>query len=155
MIDYQVVKQWSFDEVRHSYGETECMLYALAVGLGADPESPGELRYTYEKDLRLVPTMATVIGAPGAWWRDPRTGADGTKLVHGEQRLRLFKPLPPAGTLAARLRSLAVRFTAPVFPGDVLKFEFWRGEDRGSIRLRARCEARNATVLDQGVAEID
>jgi hypothetical protein len=57
MIDYQVVKQWSFDEVRHSYGERECMLYALAVGLGADPKSPGELRYTYEKDLRAVPTM--------------------------------------------------------------------------------------------------
>lgn len=290
MIDYQVVKQWSFDEVSYSYGERECMLYALAVGLGADPKSPGELRYTYEKDLQVVPTMATVIGAPGAWWRDPRTGADGTKLVHGEQRLRLFKPLPPAGTLlavnrvqsltdkgvgkgaigvvvreirdshsgnllaeginvsvlrgdggfsaadgrsdpaptplppmperpcdgsvelatlrqaallyrltgdmnplhadpefaaragfdrpilhglctygmachallrtyldfeAARLRALAVRFTAPVFPGDVLKFEFWRGTDGGSIRLRARCEARNATVLDQGLAEID
>ena len=46
MIDYQVVKQWSFDEVRHSYGERECMLYALAVGLGADPKSPGELRAT-------------------------------------------------------------------------------------------------------------
>jgi hypothetical protein len=23
MIDYQVVKQWSFDEERHSYGERE------------------------------------------------------------------------------------------------------------------------------------
>jgi acyl dehydratase len=56
---------------------------------------------------------------------------------------------------AARLRLVAARFTAPVFPGDVLKFEFWCGADRGSIRFRARCEARNATVLDQGIAEID
>jgi acyl dehydratase len=56
---------------------------------------------------------------------------------------------------ANRLRSLAVRFTAPVYPGDVLRFEFWRDDDDRTLRLRGRCEARGVTVLDHGLVEID
>ena len=73
------------------------MLYALGLGMGADPLDEGELRFVFEKDLQAVPTMATVLGSPGFWWRDPRTGADWVKLVHGEQAVRLFRPLPVAG----------------------------------------------------------
>jgi acyl dehydratase len=54
-----------------------------------------------------------------------------------------------------RLRGLAVRFTSPVYPGDVIRFDFWRESDARSLRLRARCEARDVTVLDYGLAEID
>ena len=52
--------------------------------------------------------MATVMGSPGIWWRDPRTGADPVKLVHGEQDLRLLKPLPARGTLMARNRVVSI-----------------------------------------------
>ena len=89
MINYHVVKSWSFEDVRYPYTARDSMLYALSVGMGSEPTNAGQLRYVYEKELHAVPTMATVMGAPGAWWRDPRIGANALKLVHGEQSLRL------------------------------------------------------------------
>jgi len=108
MLDYHVVKNWIFEEVRYRYTERDCMLYALGIGMGFDPCDARQLRYVYEDGLHVVPTMAAVMGAPGAWWKDPRTGADATRLVHGEQHLRFYKPLPGAGTVVVsnRVQSL-------------------------------------------------
>lgn len=108
MIDYQTVKNWNFGEVVHAYTQRDAMLYALGVGLGADPLDEGQLRYVFERDLAVVPTMASVLGTPGFWWKDPRTGADWVKIVHGEQSVELFKPLPPAATLVARNRVVSI-----------------------------------------------
>jgi acyl dehydratase len=104
MIFYDIVKDWQFGELQHGYGERELILYALAAGLGADPVHPRALRFVQERGLLALPTFATVVGAPGAWWRDPRTGADGLRLVHGEQHLQVFRPLPTQGPLLARNR---------------------------------------------------
>lgn len=53
-----------------------------------------------------------------------------------------------------RVVALALRFAAPVFPGDVLRFGLWR--DGAAVRLRASVPARgDALVLDQGEATID
>ena len=52
------------------------MLYALGIGLGQDPEDERQLRYVYERDLLAFPTMSVVLGYPGFWVRDPRTGID-------------------------------------------------------------------------------
>jgi acyl dehydratase len=246
------------------------------------------LRFVFEKDLQAVPTMATVLGSPGFWWRDPRTGADWVKLVHGEQDVRLLKTLPVAASLvatnkvvsitdkgegkgaiavierelrdeksgeviakgsnvtflrgdggfsqrggrsdpgpeplpavperapdvevslptlerqaliyrlsgdynvlhadpavakaagfsrpilhglctygmaahallrtvcqydAARIRRVAVRFTAPVLPGETVRFQFWDA-GHGVFHLRASVDARNATVLNNGLVEL-
>jgi len=108
MLDYQAVKNWDFGEIVHSYTTRDTMLYALGIGIGTDPLHAGELRFVYEKDLQTVPSMASVLGTPGFWWRDPRTGADWVKLVHGEQHLRLLKPLPTAATVVARNRVLSI-----------------------------------------------
>ena len=55
---------------------------------------------------------------------------------------------------ATRLRGIAARFTAPVYPGEEIRFELWRADAR-TLRLRARVMARDAIVLDNGVVEID
>ena len=104
MLDYHACKNWRFDDIVHRYTERDTMLYALGLGYGSDPTDRGELRFVYEEELQAVPTMASVMGSPGIWWRDPRTGADPVKLVHGEQDLRLLRPLPAAATLVARNR---------------------------------------------------
>jgi acyl dehydratase len=104
MIDYSVVKDWSFGEIVQAYAERDTMLYALGIGLGADPLNAAELEFVFERKLQCVPTMAAVLGSPGAWLRDPRTGADYLKLVHGEQAIRVIKPLPPAATVVAQNR---------------------------------------------------
>src|SRR5579872_7204811 len=48
-----------------TYGDKDVMLYALGVGLGADPMDEKELAFVYEKNLKVVPTAATVLAAGG------------------------------------------------------------------------------------------
>jgi acyl dehydratase len=137
MINYHVVKNWSFDEVQYRFTARDSMLYALAIGMGGDPTESGELRFTYEKNLQAVPTMATLVGAPGAWWRDPRTGADATKLVHGEQRLRLLRPFPTHGALIARNRVQSLTDKGP-------------GKGALGVVLRDILDAESGEILAQG-----
>jgi acyl dehydratase len=108
MLSYEVCKNWKFDDIVVRYTERDTMLYALGLGFGEDPMNRGQLRFVYEKELQAVPTMACVMGSPGIWWKDPRTGADPVKLVHGEQDVRLLKQLPVSGTLVARNRVVSL-----------------------------------------------
>jgi acyl dehydratase len=52
----------------------------------------------------------------------------------------------------ARLKRLDVRFSAPVFPGETIRTEMW--VDGSEVSLRARVVARDAVVLNNGLAEI-
>jgi acyl dehydratase len=45
-----------------------------------------------------------VLGYPGFWAKDPRTGIDWRRVLHGEQGLVVFKPLPPEGKVIGRNR---------------------------------------------------
>ena len=112
MIDDRAVREWNFGEIVHAYTQRDTMLYALGIGMGmgmgANALNTGQLRFVYESQLQAVPTMAAVLGTPGFWWRDPRAGVDFVKVVHGEQRLQIFKPLPPAATLVAHNKVLAI-----------------------------------------------
>jgi acyl dehydratase len=53
----------------------------------------------------------------------------------------------------SRLQRLAARFTAPVFPGETLRFEIWIERDE-RVRFRAHARARAVIVLDCGTAEL-
>jgi len=103
-MEYQTIKNWKFDDVVQSYSRRDSMLYAIGLGFGTDPLDEAELRFVYEKDLQAVPTMPVVLGNPGMWMRDPRAGIDWVKLVHGEQSLRLHRPLPAEATVVGRTR---------------------------------------------------
>lgn len=103
-IDYQKLKNWKFEDLEHSYTQRDTMLYALGLGCGADPMDMDDLRYVYEEDLLALPSMAVVLGYPGFWLKDPETGADWRKVLHGEQGLRVFAPLPVEGTVIGRSR---------------------------------------------------
>lgn len=52
---------------------------------------------------------------------------------------------------AHRLRSMRLRFTAPVIPGDVIATEIWTDGD-GTARFRASVPARAIVVADGGAA---
>lgn len=104
MVNYQVMKDWDFGEIEHTYTQRDTMLYALGIGMGHDPLDRGQLRFVFEKELQAVPSMAAVLGSPGFFWGNPKTGADWVKLVHGEQDVTLHEPLPPQGTLIAKNR---------------------------------------------------
>ncbi len=85
-----------------SYGDREVMLYALGIGLGNDPLDRNALRYTTEKDLKTIPTMATVLGWATGYLA--AMGVDHRMVVHGEQRLELHKTLPVEATIVSRRR---------------------------------------------------
>lgn len=104
-IDYEKIKNWPFDPVEQTYTEKDSILYALGLGLGADPLDQGQLHFVFEEDgFSALPTMAAVLGTPGFWVRDPETGIDWKKILHGEQGIELHRPLPPAATVIAKTR---------------------------------------------------
>ena len=95
---YERLLQYKIPEVEHTLTPRDTMLYALGVGLGADPMDEKQLRFVTEKNLAALPTMAVILAAPHAWVKKTGTGF-GTKTVHGEQMLVLHKPLPVEGVL--------------------------------------------------------
>src|SRR5256885_11124096 len=107
-IVYDKLLALKIPDVEHSYGPKDCMLYALGVGLGLDPMEQAQLAFVYEKHLRVLPTMAVVIGYPGFWAKELDTGIDWVKVVAGEHSLVLHRPLTPSGTVASRTRVLDV-----------------------------------------------
>lgn len=103
-LDFRKLKDWKEPPLNHSYGARDCMLYALGVGLGADPMNEEQLRFVYEKELKALPTMTTVLAAPFGWLYRADAGVTKVKAVHGEQGFRMHKPLPPAGDIVGDLR---------------------------------------------------
>jgi acyl dehydratase len=129
-IDYAALKSWPFADVEHSYAARDTMLYALGLGCGSDPTDPDDLRFVFEENLLALPTMAVVLGGPGFWIRNEKTGADWRKILHGEQGLTLHRPLPPAGTVIGRTR---------------IKDIIDKGRERGALMFTERSLTDKAT----------
>ena len=83
------------------YTDRDSLLYAVAIGMGRDPLDARELEYVCETvGNRVVPTAATVLSRarrPAGGQRGALTGKMNFALMlHGEQRLTVHQPLPPA-----------------------------------------------------------
>ncbi|MDB5582436.1 MAG: hypothetical protein JWR80_7612 [Bradyrhizobium sp.] len=101
-IDFERLRDWSFPEQRHSFARRDTMLYALGVGLGVPADDRAQLPFLFEPELQALPTMAVILGYRGFWLRDPDTGVDWQKVLHGEQSISLFAPLPVQGEVITR-----------------------------------------------------
>ncbi len=105
-IDYDALIATSVDDEPCAYDEQRCTLYALGIGFAADPGDRHELPYAYEgASLRTVPTMASTLLSSslvaGCGW-------DYSMVVHGAEKLDLYRPLPPAAELLVNRRVSAV-----------------------------------------------
>ena len=80
-----------------SYDRDQVILYHLGVGAGVPPTDPGELEYTYEKNLKVLPSFAVIpaFGSMGGIGNVPGLEFNFAMLLHGEQEVILHKPLPP------------------------------------------------------------
>ena len=98
-VSYEGLKSMSSLGDTSAYGEAETLLYNLGVGFGRDPMDEDELAFVYEAKLRAAPTMGAVLGAAQRTIID--SGLDFTRIVHGEQRLTLHRPLPTGAAIVA------------------------------------------------------
>jgi acyl dehydratase len=89
---------------------------------------------------------------------DPQAAAAGgfkTPILHGLLTFGVVgRALVKAccGGDPARLKSMQVRFSAPVFPGETIRTEMWRDGER--VSFRARVVERDAVVLSNGLATV-
>lgn len=132
-LNYDKLMATSLTDIVRIYDETETMLYAQSVGFGRDPIDRKELAYVYEQGhpLQTVPTLASAL-VPDMF--PPGLGWDYSQVLHVEQRLQLYRPLPPAADLRLDKRIVDV---------------FDRGSRRGAMFLfevEGRL-ARDETVL--------
>jgi acyl dehydratase len=119
-LDYEKLLAYRIPDVEQRYTQRDTMLYALGVGLGADPTDEDQLKFVYEEKLVALPTMAIVLAYPPAWYAQAQAGVTRSHVVHGEQGFRLQRPLPVEGS---------VRSTTELT--DV----FDKGRDRGALLL--------------------
>jgi len=89
------------EEIPGSYTDRDSLLYAVAIGMSRDPYDMKELEYTCETvGNRVVPTAATVLTKPSrrpSGDRQPlMSKINFALMLHGEQRLTVHQPLPPA-----------------------------------------------------------
>ncbi|MGD9472398.1 MAG: MaoC/PaaZ C-terminal domain-containing protein [Novosphingobium sp.] len=69
-------------------------------------------------------------------------GVTGRALVHA-----------CCASQAARLREIALRFTAPVYPGETIRTHIW--QDGAHLHFRADVVERDVRVIDNGYAAIE
>jgi acyl dehydratase len=91
----------SFAPAESSYAQDDVILYHLGVGAGVPQTDPGELEYTYEKNLKVLPSFGVipVFSAMGSIMSVPGLEFNPAMLLHGEQDIEIHRPLPPAAKL--------------------------------------------------------
>lgn len=102
-LDAAKLLAYRIPSVRDDYDPRDAIIYALGVGAGLVTDID-ELRFLYERQLVALPTMALVLGTDSFWPMDASSGLDWLSILHGEQRLRLFRPLDPADVLIGETR---------------------------------------------------
>ncbi len=86
----------------HAWTEKDAILYALGIGMGADPLDETELRFVYEDSLKVFPTFPVVVGFHGGALED--IGIDYRYVLHGEHAVTLHRPFPASGRASAASR---------------------------------------------------
>ncbi|KAG0413126.1 hypothetical protein HPB47_009735 [Ixodes persulcatus] len=97
-----------------TYSADTAILYALSVGVST--EEKDHLRFLFEgsegfsvlPSFGVLPAMAAVFGSPALHQETQRLNVDPTRMLHGEQYLELFRPIPPSGVLKTDVRVVDV-----------------------------------------------
>ena len=120
-----------------SYDDKDVMLYALGVGMARDQMNETELAFVYEKNLKVIPTAATVLasGMRGAAGPAPEMPAghrpsqiNFLMVVHGEQKVELHKPLSASGTYTAQGRTVGAYDKGPGKGAVIINETVWTDE---------------------------
>jgi acyl dehydratase len=81
-----------------SWNRDQVILYHLGIGAGVPPTDARELSYTYEKNLKVMPSFGVipVFGSLGGIASVPGLAGEFNfmLLLHGEQDIEVRKPIP-------------------------------------------------------------
>lgn len=93
----QASASWSADDV---------ILYHLGLGAGMPPTDPGELAYTYEGALKVLPSFGVIPAVPllSEMLRLPGMDVDLAMILHGEQDLEMHASIPVEGVVQTSAR---------------------------------------------------
>jgi acyl dehydratase len=96
---------------RITWGHKDVQLYHLGIGAGLPATDPGELRYTLESRLHVLPSFATVagggMGVVGGL-SAPGIDVDLAAVLHGAQSVETHRPVPPGGSATQTSSVVAV-----------------------------------------------
>jgi acyl dehydratase len=87
--------EWTRDQV---------ILYHLGIGAGDPATDASELEYTYEKNLKVLPSFGVipVFGSMGGLGAIPGLEFNFAMLLHGEQDLEIHQTIPPEAKVTNR-----------------------------------------------------
>ncbi|WP_370637177.1 MaoC/PaaZ C-terminal domain-containing protein [Phyllobacterium chamaecytisi] len=114
---------------RHSYGDRDVILYALAIGMGADPTNEKELAFVNEaaaqsRPLQVVPTFASVA----AGFAEPGKLDLDSIAFDGERDITFHNPFPAAADIVSDSSVVGV---------------YDKGRDKGAV-IRFQSELKNS-----------
>jgi len=106
-LDY--VRGLKFAPIVQRYDARDSALYALSLGMGSDPTDEDELPYVYEgRGPLAVPSQCVTLCWPPFWHREPAADIAWRRILHGEQRFVLHRPVPAEALVEAEHRVIAL-----------------------------------------------
>lgn len=109
-MDLERIKALRHSGLTQTLDKRDTILYALGLGYG---EGIDDLPFVYEKRLKAVPSLASMLCHPGFWAQKPEYGIDWVKILHAEQAFTIHAPLPATGVIGGESRVAAVEDKGP------------------------------------------
>lgn len=108
------LRRANYRPVEQTLNSQDVMLYGLALGFGSDPCDPKQLRFVYERELEVFPSMAITLCYPGRTEPSPLKGKlDPRQVLHVFQGFELLRPIPIGRVLVGQQRTTGVHDKGP------------------------------------------
>lgn len=105
-VDPKKAVGYELPERKGEWSQDDVILYHLGIGAGVPPTDPNELSYTYEGNLKVLPSYGVipVSGALTSMAGIPGVDINFAMVLHGEQDLEIKKTIPPQAKVVHKSR---------------------------------------------------